>query len=361
MKKLFTVLLVLVLVVVLTTGCQSAKQSSEPLPSESSSAATKPEESSGAEKDGEGYVIAWSPLFLGNSYQTQNWELFQETAKQYSEIKEVTLANPDFNAETQINLIQNLIDQGVDAIVMQAVSPTALVDVVEQANEAGIKVILQDSMANTDVVTSKVRVDEKEWGRITAEWLIEQMGGKGKIIALNGIAGNTSNQDRWDGAKEVFDANPNIEILADANCDWEQAKAQSTVSGWLAAYPEINGVWSQGGEMTVGAIQEFKKAGRDLVPMCGEAYNGFLKTWQDMQAQGFSSIAPSLPCYNVQVSLELAVRALKGEDVPAEVVLPLPVITDDNLEKYVMDDQPDDYWVFDKLTQNEVGQFIADN
>lgn len=358
MRKISMVLaLILVLTVAFVfSGCgqtqdKQAEKTVQPQKTEAKSDDTaKPEK--------KGFVIGWSPLFLGNSWQTQNWALLQEVAKNNPDVKEVVFANPDMNAENQANLVRNLIDKKVDAIIMQAVSPKALVPVVEEAIAQGIVVIMQDCMVDSDKVTSRVYVDDNEWSKKTGQWLVDKMGGKGKVVVLNGIAGNTTNQGRWGEAEKILKNTPGVEILAQANCDWEKAKAQSTVANWLNAYPVINGVWSQGGEMTAGTIDEFKKAKRPLVPMVGEAYNGFLKMWKENKSTGFSSIAPSLPCYNVQVSLELAVRALKKQPVPKTVVVPLPLVTDDNLDKYIKQDKPDDYWVFDKISQDEVNKMI---
>jgi len=68
------------------------------------------------------------------------------------------------------------------------------------------------------------------------------------------------------------------------------------VESMLSAYPEIDGVLSLGGAMTRGAIDAFEEAGRELVPMCGEANNGYLKVWHDRVDQGFQAIisTPSL-------------------------------------------------------------------
>lgn len=342
--KIYLALLLVFSVLFALVGCQSAP--------------VKQDSNTGAPQSKDGFVLAWSPLFLGNSWQTQNWALAQEIVKNNPEIKEIILANPDFNAENQSNLIRNLIDKDVDAIIIQAVSPTALVPAIEEAVAQGIVVIMQDCMVNSDKVTSKVYVDDNEWSMKTGQWLVDKMGGNGKVIVLNGIAGNTTNQGRWAEAEKILKSTPGVEILAEANCDWEKAKAQTTVANWLTAYPKIDGVWSQGGEMTAGTIDEFKKVNRPLVPMVGEAYNGFLKMWKQSKSEGFTSIAPSLPCYNVQISIELALRALKKQEIPKEVIVPLPLVTDDNLDQYIKEDKPDDYWVFDKISQEEVNKMI---
>lgn len=344
MKKattLVAILLVLAMVFSLT-GCNSGGE-------------VKKDE--GTTKD-KGLVIGYLPLFMGNSFQAQSVSSIQEAAKRHSEIKEVIVSNPELNVETQINQVRNMIDKKVDAIVLMALSPTALNPVLEEAVQAGIPIVVSDSVTTSDKVTSQVGVDELLWGQKTAQWLVEQLGGKGNIIVLNGIAGNSSNNDRWNGAKAVFDKYPDIKILAQANADWDQAKAQTTVSNWLAAYPQIDGVWSQGGAMTAGAMIEFEKAGRKMVPMTGEAYNGFLKMWKEKKQQGFSSIAPVLPNYDVQIALEVALKAIKGEKVPAKVQVPLPLVDDKNLDKYIVPDKPDDYWVINSLSIEEINKII---
>lgn len=357
MKKVRLLIVFTLAAALLLTGCATSQ------PSGGGAASSGDEAPSGgeAQNNSDGFVIAWSPLYLGNSHQVQSWANAQEFAENSPDIKEVILANPDSSAEEQVNLIRNLIDKGVDAIVIQANSPTALVPVLEEAMDAGIVVINQDSLVDSDNVTCKVFVDDTEWSAKAGQWLVDQLGGQGKIVALHGIAGNTTSRDRWENASKIFNDTPGIEVLAEQNCDWAQAQAQTAIASWLSAYPQIDGVWSQGGEMTYGAILEFQKAGRPMVPMVGEAYNGFLKIWSENKANGFSSIAPALPNYNIQISMELAVRALKGESIPKVCHVPLPMVTDDTVEQYYQPDKPDDYWVFDKLTPEEISEIIEAN
>lgn len=79
------------------------------------------------------------------------------------------------------------------------------------------------------------------------QWLVEQLNGTGKIICLNGISGLSTSEQRWAGAKSVFDQNPGIEVLAVEDANWDYATGKTVTSDLLAAYPQIDGVWSQGG------------------------------------------------------------------------------------------------------------------
>ena len=110
--------------------------------------------------------------------------------------------------------------------------------------------------------------------------------------------------------------------------------------------------------MTAAAMLEFQKAGRPLVPMVGEAYNGFMKLWSKNQANGFSSISPVEPNYLVQIGLEVVKRAAKGEKVPALINPPLVIINDETLKDNVVWDMPDDYWPINWLPQDKVDEII---
>ena len=72
---------------------------------------------------------------------------------------------------------------------------------VEEAAEAGIKVVSFDNVVETDEQVATVGIDEKEFGRIGAEWLVDKLDGKGKIVVLNGIAGTATDSLRWGGAE----------------------------------------------------------------------------------------------------------------------------------------------------------------
>src|SRR5208283_3681004 len=135
------------------------------------------------------------------------------------------------------------------------------------------------------------------------------------------------NKQRWDdGAKMALSKYPDIKILTEVNADWDQAKGQQAVANLLPSFTRIDGVWSQGGAMTLGAIYAFQAANRPLVPMAGEANNGLLKVWKKNLANGFDSIGPSDPATIGATTLDVAVKALSGEDVPKDTLLDPPVI-----------------------------------
>jgi ribose transport system substrate-binding protein len=316
----------------------------------------------GAADDGK-YVIGYDSYFVGNTWSAQlEAEFTSATKRDADEISDVIVTQSDNDAQKQISNIQSMIARSVDAIIVTPISPDGIVPVLKQASDAGITVVLSASGAETDDYASYVNVDDKAFGATGAEWLVDKLGGSGKIVAINGIAGVPTSDLRFAGAKGVFDANPGIEIVSTIDGGWDQAATKTAVESLLAANPDIDGVWSQGGSMTLGAIEAFEAAGVPLVPMTGEDSNGLLKKWQQLISDGetgFDAIAVAKPTWISATALDNALAALKGETVKKDDLLEPEVITADNLGDFVRDDLPDSLWVNTKMTDDEINKLFG--
>jgi len=306
------------------------------------------------------WTIGYDVYFVGNSWSVQLAEEFKVAADVHKDqIKNVVLTESGGSADKEISNIEDMIAQKVDAIILTPLSPSALAPVCEKAMKAGIVVVLNAAKISSDQYTSLVTVDDTEFGKVGAEWLAKKLNGKGKIVALNGIPGISVSEDRFQGAKEVFAKYPGIEIIGTAAADWDYAKAKTAMANLLQANPVIDGVWSQGGAMTLGTIEAFQAANRPLVPMTAEDNNGFLKVWAKLAPTGFQSIAVSKPTWLAAKSLEVALDALSGKQVQKDIILPPPVITNDNLDKFVKPDLPDSFWTQTRLSDQQVQKIFS--
>jgi len=304
-----------------------------------------------------GYVIGFSNFSAGNSWRVQMEAEFRARAdKLVSDgvVSQYYMTNSNNDVNKQIADIQDMIQKKCDAIIVTASSPDALSPVCEQAMAAGIVVISFDNFVTADDVTSKVGVDETEFGKAGAQWLADQLGGKGSIVILDGIAGTSTDTMRKNGAMSVFAKYPELKILGEAHAGWDYDQAKTAAEGFLAQFPKIDGVWSQGGDMTHAALDAFVAAGRPLVPMSGEANNGLLKAWKQNLNKGFDSIAPCDPTSISASALDTAVNALDGKLVGLHTVISLPVITSDTLDDYVRMDLPDQFWNYTILTPEQI-------
>ncbi|MCD6030058.1 MAG: transporter substrate-binding protein [Thermomicrobiales bacterium] len=297
------------------------------------------------------YNIALSNSYIGNVWRTQMIKM----AKAYAETPDIAPLISEFQVNTadrddaaQIAAIENMISNGAQALVILAHTPTALVQTVQQARADGIVVVSFDTTVQADPPDPSldlgvtVNEDQVEMGRRWAQWLVEQTGGEGKILMVNGVQGTGVDTERRQGAFEVWEENPGIEPIEVVG-DWDPGKAQTVTATALAANPDFVGVWCQGG--TDGVVRAFIDAGVPLVPVAGEAENGFRKQMLEMadQFQGYSiGQTPGLVC----VSMRAALSLLMGEPVPRAVSVPLPEAKTEDLVPgvNVFPDAPDNFF-----------------
>lgn len=299
--------------------------------------------------------IGYDIYFLGNSWSVQLYQEFKYDAENlFADKVDVTYVESEGDISKQIANLEDLIAKGVDVIITTPNDTTALNSTLQEAMDEGIKVILLCAGIDGDAYDTLITVDEVEFGRVGGQWLADQLGGKGKIICLNGISGLSTSELRFEGAKSAFDKYPDIEILAVEDANWDYAMGKTVTADLLAAYPEIDGVWSQGGAMTLGAIEAFKAANRELVPMTGEDNNGLLKAWNESGSEG---IGCAKPTWLARVALENAVKLMNGETVEKDQIYPVQTITTADIPNYVHPDLSDDVWCGTELP-NEVLQEI---
>lgn len=316
----------------------------------------------GVAKEGP-FVIGLSNFSLGNSWRVQMVEEARYAASAiYGDlVEELIVTEAEEDISKQISDIEDLIVREVDAILITAASPQALIPVVNKAMAAGIVVVDFDNLVYTDNVTAHVIVDQKEFGRVQADWLSEKIGGEGQIIAFNGMKGTAISAERFEGAKSVFDQYPGIEIVQEVHADWDYAKAKRAMEALLIAYPGIDGVWSQGGAMSEAVVEAYLERGKEPPPVTGEDGNGFLKIWAELREGDypeFDSIATSMPTWVSVEAMDVALKALTNQPFEHETYIPIPTITSDNLYEYVKPDLPNSYWCNSKLPEEIVKQIF---
>lgn len=302
-------------------------------------------------------VVGLSNSFAGNAWRTQMiYELQAAVDNDPENFSELIVTDANSSVDKQISDINDLLAKGVDILLINAQSDTALNTAVQRAWEQGVLVVSFDG-----AVTSEhgiiVNTDTAEFGTIGAEWLASKLESGDKVFTLDGVAGNPVSEGRLAAATEVLTA-AGIEIVGGAATDWDQAKGQAAAADLFAANPDVAGVYSQGGAPTLGALNVLEQRGEPLVPIPGEGYNGFLKKWKELKdSQGWESIAPSQsPSLSVE-ALKVALKAIRGEDPGHNVVVPLPVITQDTLDDIVRVDLPDDFFFPTLMTDEQIEEY----
>src|SRR4029453_18587391 len=138
------------------------------------------------------YTIGWANIYSVPTWMKQTEGTIEaevEELKKKGLVDKLVVTDAQGDANTQIQQIQSMIDADVDAIILIAGSSSAPARVLSDACAKGIAIINFDSLVDTDQCTAKVNTDSAQWGDQAAKFLLEQIGGKGKILILNGPAG----------------------------------------------------------------------------------------------------------------------------------------------------------------------------
>ena len=224
------------------------------------------------------YRIGFSNGFSGNSWRAMAIAALQAEAKKTPDIAEFVVVDGQGDINKQVNDIETLVNQNVDAILVIANSGSAVAPILKSATDDGVVTVPFNLPVDGDAWSSYVGTDPVKKGSALGKWLNDALGGKGKVVALGGLPGNSYTAAGWDGAQKAF--GPGIEVLTFKDAFWEEDKAKVVMADLIAAYPEIDGVWCDGGQNAAGAMKALLAAGRPLVPVTGDDYNGLLKLYK---------------------------------------------------------------------------------
>jgi ribose transport system substrate-binding protein len=175
------------------------------------------------------------------------------------------------DSQTQTSLLRSLVANGGNCLVVN-LDPNTDSDVLPQVKlltDAGAWVVTVSSIDHqadpwtvSDHWITETAADGHVAGDATAKYLFQAMGGKGNIVALQGILDGLPEQQRYEGLQTALQANPSIKLLAHQTANWDTQTAFNLVQTWLTKYPgQINGIWSANDSMAVGAVEALRSAG----------------------------------------------------------------------------------------------------
>ncbi|HLI90718.1 MAG TPA: sugar ABC transporter substrate-binding protein [Ktedonobacteraceae bacterium] len=281
------------------------------------------------------YTIALSNSFIGNTWRVEMENEFKGACQMppYNTLIKCLVYNSGNDVSKQTQQMDNLISSHVDAIVINAASPTGLNGVIQQACNAGILVVSYDNVV-TAPCALKVNTDQFKFGQQLAQFLVDSLNGKGNVIMVTGVPGTEVDQQRNAGADAVFKANPGIKVIARYTGMWASDVAERNTAAQLPSLGTIDGVWCQGG--TDGVIRAILAAHRPLPKaIAGEAENGFRQYMLQYKDQGLKAMSIGQPPFLVLAATELALEVLQGKHARTNVNLPFPYVTQDTVKEGV--------------------------
>ena len=264
------------------------------------------------------YVIYLSLSYSGNAWQSEAANLVKALAKTppYDKLVELREVISGTDVQAQISAYESMIAAGADGVVSFPVSPTALNRTVKRGCEKGTLFYMYDATV-TEPCAYNVSYITAGFGENTAQALVNELHGKGKIFLSRGVPGNSVDKRHFEGAMSVFKKYPGIQVVAEYYGYWDDRTTQQETAKALAAHPDVEGIWAQAGEN--GALKALLAANHKLVPMTGENSNGFRLGLAnpDYKAKGLSGVSAGSPPAAAGLAFKLMMEQLQGKrDMP---------------------------------------------
>jgi ribose transport system substrate-binding protein len=264
-----------------------------------------------------GYVIGISNTLVGNGWREEMICSAKAQANASGKVTKVIVADRNGGPAEQAADLRNLISAGVNAIILNPSSATALNPVIAQAASRGIKVVSVDQRV-TAPQAYNVTNDQVAYGRLGAEWLFKQLGGKGNVVEMRGIAGVPADTDRHTGFTQALKKYPGIHVVKQTFTGWQYANGGKQMLDLLNSGVRVDGVWTSGIDYTV--VNAFKTAGKPLVPIVGADNNQFLKYLLTMYPT-LKGAAVTNPATIGGAGMAVAIKLLQGQSVKKRTLL----------------------------------------
>ena len=290
------------------------------------------EEEPGEEEEDTGYVFGYSCIDMDNPYFDTLRRSLENTLGE-NEYRLIS-KNPGSDAQVQAAQLQELMDEGVDAVFLCPVDWEAVTPALEALQEAGIPVINIDTQVKEESLTKAyIGSDNRNAGYVCGEDLKKRCPGGGKLLECPSI---NSINERITGFEQAI-ANAGFEVLDRADVNGEKEKAKEAMGEFLEKYPKIDGVMCGNDQVALGALEAVKESGRQGIRIYGvdgspDVKQEIAKPDSPMTATGAQS-----PIRIGKAAAETGIAILDGEKFETTTYEDTFLIDKGNVEMYGTD------------------------
>ena len=222
----------------------------------------------------------------------------------------------------ELGNVEDLLVKGVDVLLINPTDSDAVVSSVRAANRSKIPVVTLDRAANGGKVVSHVASDNVLGGEVAGNYIVEKLGGKGKVVELEGIPGTTAARDRGEGFNKAIAGK--LDVVAKQAADFDRTKGLTVMENILQAQPEINAVFAHNDEMALGALKAIEASGRKNIVVVGfDATDDAVAAVKDGK---LSATVAQKPAEIGAIGVEVADKIIKKEAVQENVPVALELI-----------------------------------
>lgn len=379
MKRFLSLLLIAVLCISMFSACSSSEPA-KPESSDEKSTSTeettkdtgKEEEKSTDKAEKKGLRVAMHNAVNNNGWRVRFEAQLQEVADKY--IKEGIISQystfcSNNDPSTQSQQIEQTINEGYDIILVNPISGTGLDPIIDKALEKGITYVNVDCLYESDRIVN-ITTDQEEWARINAEFVCENLNGKGKVVIFNGLDGNSASEIRRKVYHEVLDKYSDIEVVKELAHGWSQTESKKLMSQLIASGVEFDAILTQ--EAALGQLQAIEEAGRPWPKaITSDEEVGYLRKLAEINKDEL--VLPFIIVENPPgigaTALKFAVRLAQGKELKDGVttdpynaiyVKPQFIVTYENMEEALemTKDLPDTEFISTYLSDEQVDEYF---
>lgn len=288
------------------------------------------------------WKIGYASSYAGNTWRAAVMDELQNKIvpewKALGLLSEVVITQSNLNDSTQIQQMRQLVDQKVDAIIVCCSNPTALNATVKYAADKGVPVFsLTGYLTSEYSINSSVnyQVAGYEIGKDMAD----QLGGKGKVLVVEGIPGTSGSDSQNRGVLAGLATAPGIEIAGSVAGMWTDQVAQGEVQKWLATNPgKLDGIVVQSAA-EMGVLRAVQQSGRGDIPVAIGGELGALCYWRNKPDYIRNSYQVWPPADEIELIWNVMMRTLQGQGPKIQSILVDPVkLSHDDLKAVMKED-----------------------
>jgi ribose transport system substrate-binding protein len=236
----------------------------------------------------------------------------------------------EFDAAQQTPIVNSVVAAKPDAILIAPTDVKAMIAPIQQAVDAGIKVILVDTVIEADLAESEIATDNLESGRVAAETLVELMGQPAPVMVVNVKPGISTTDQRQQGFEEGIDQEPDFEYLGTEFSNNEPARAASIVTSTLQAESDLGGIFATNLFSAEGSATGLRQSGNRDVKIVG--FDAGPAQVEQLKEGLVQALIAQKPGEIGKLGIEQAVKAVNGDKVTEKISTGTEVITQENLD-----------------------------
>jgi ribose transport system substrate-binding protein len=262
----------------------------------------------------------------------------QEAADRLGVTLQVQAAEREIDVEKQMQIVENLIQTGIQALCITPSGSREIVSALVKAKSAKVPIVVVDTRLDAKAAADAgvqaatfVGSDNYEGGKLAGEYLVKRSGGKARVGVLEGIPGHETGDSRLRGFRDAIQASDGIAVVASQPANWERDQGFNVFQNMLQAHPDIDSVFACSDLMALGAIEAIAAAGKTgKIRVIG--FDALDDAKKAIAAGTMEASVAQFPAEMGRAAVESAVKVIRGEALPANINVKLELVTKDNVK-----------------------------